>query len=252
MRRAARTVIADRYTHMTSQRRARAWASLAAASALAMTFFGTALGQPPPGRPSAPAGRAGSPPHQHFDGRFSNNHYYYNRGYSVRRPPPGSVGELRGPRGGRYWYHRGDWYRWRDGSWVVWGAPVGVFVPWLPPHFTTIWWYGIPYYYANDTYYIWDADRDRYQVVAPPAEVDQTATTQAPPSDRLFVYPQKGQSAEQRSKDEFECHRWSVTKSGFDPTQPGGGVPAAQLVQKRNDYFRADAACLEGRGYTVR
>ena len=132
-------------------------------------------------------------------------------------------------------------------------APVGVFVPWLPPYVTTIWWNGVPYYYSNDTYYVWDADQDRYQVVAPPPGIEQGATTQAPPSDRLFVYPKEGQSAAQRSKDEYDCHRWAVAQSGFDPTLPGGGGVAAEaLVGKRNDYFRADSACLQGRGYTVR
>lgn len=135
---------------------------------------------------------------------------------------------------------------------MVWTAPVGVFVPWLPPYFSTIWWYGVPYYYANDTYYVWDDDQGKYQVVAPPAGIEQTATTQAPSTDRLFVYPKKGQSAAQQSQDEYDCHRWAVAQSGFDPTQTGGGVPAAQQVQKRSDYLRADASCLEGRGYTVR
>ena len=41
-------------------------------------------------------------------------------------------------------------------------------------------------------------------------------------------------------------------QSGFDPTLPGGGVPADQATQKRSDHFRADVVCLEGRGYTVR
>ena len=35
-----------------------------------------------------------------------------------------------------------------------------------------------------------------------------------------FVYPAKGQSADQQKKDEFECHQWAVQKSGFDPTKP--------------------------------
>ncbi|HVS77271.1 MAG TPA: DUF6515 family protein [Steroidobacteraceae bacterium] len=240
---------------MIIRQHARGWISLAAASVLAVTLAGAALGQQPAARarPPAPAAsRTGAPAHQHFDGRYSNNRYYYDRGYTIRRPPPGSIGGLRGPRGGRYWYHRGDWYRGHDGAWVVWQAPVGVFVPWLPPYFSTIWWYGVPYYYANDTYYIWDSDRREYQVVAPPAGIEETATTQAPASDRLFIYPKNGQSAARQSQDEYECHRWAMTQTGFNPTQPGGGVPAEQVAQKRSDYLRADASCLEGRGYTVR
>ena len=31
--------------------------------------------------------------------------------------------------------------------------PFGLFVPFLPLYYTTIWIQGIPYYYANDTYY---------------------------------------------------------------------------------------------------
>ena len=240
---------------MSTRHQTRNCISLAAASILALTVFATALGQQPRVRTNAPPaahGRPGGGPNQHFDRRFSNNHYYFNRGYTIRRPPPGSFGELRGPHGGRYWYHRGDWYRWRNDSWVVWGAPVGVFVPWLPPYFSTVWWHGVPYYYANDTYYMWDSDQDKYQVVAPPAGIEESATTRAPPTDRLFVYPGKDQPSSQQSQDEYDCHRWAVDQSGFDPTKPGGGVPVAQVAQKRSDYLRADASCLEGRGYTVR
>ena len=33
----------------------------------------------------------------------------------------------------------------------------------------------------------------------------------------LFVYPEKGQSADQQEKDEFECYRWARDRTGFDP-----------------------------------
>ena len=240
---------------MAIKHRTPGWLVLAAASILSITIVGAAVGQQARVRPSAPPAARNAPrvgQHQHFDGRFSNNHYYYDRGYTTRRPPPGSIGELHDRHGGRYWYHGGDWYRWRNDSWVVWGAPVGVFVPWLPPYFSTVWRQGVPYYYANDTYYMWDADQNKYQVVAPPAGIETTATTQAPPTDRLFVYPKKAQSTAQQSQDKYDCHRWAMEQSGFDPTKPGGGVPAAQVAQKRSDYLRADASCLEGRGYTVR
>jgi len=238
---------------MTGKDRSGICMRLSAAAILSLAFLGTALSQQARGRaPQAAGGRPGGGPHQHFDGRFSNNHYYYDRGYSVHRPPRGSVGELHGRDGGRYWYHGGDWYRRQGGAWVVWTAPYGVFVPWLPPYYTTVWWNGIPYYYANDTYYAWDDDRNGYEVVAPPKGFDQAATTQAPASNQLFVYPKNGQSPERQADDRYECHRWAVGQTGFDPTMPGGGVAAADAVQKRNDYFRADASCLEGRGYTVR
>jgi hypothetical protein len=202
---------------------------------------------------------AGGGAHQHFDARFSHNQYYYDRGYSVRRPPAGGFGELHDRDGGRYWYHGGDWYRYRGGwyrwgghGWVVWGAPFGLFVPFLPPYFTTVWWYGVPYYYANDTYYLWDDAQQQYEVVPPPDGIEANGSTQAPASDQLFVYPKSGQSTEQQAKDRYECQRWAVDQSGFDPTVTGGGGAPGQVVQKRNDYFRAQVSCLEGRGYSVK
>jgi len=209
---------------------------------------GVAMAQHAGGQAAAAGGGA----HQHFDGRFSHNQYYYDHGYSVRRLPTGGVGELHGQDGGRYWYHGGNWYRWGGHGWVVWGAPFGLFVPFLPPYFTTVWWYGVPYYYANDTYYLWDDVQRQYEVVPPPEGIEANGSTQAPASDQLFVYPKSGQGAEQQAKDRYECQRWAIGQSGFDPTPAGGGVMSGQMVQKRNEYFRAQVTCLEGRGYSVK
>lgn len=35
-----------------------------------------------------------------------------------------------------------------------------------------------------------------------------------------YVYPAKGQTAEQQQKDQYECHQWAVQQTGFDPSQP--------------------------------
>jgi len=137
-----------------------------------------------------------------------------------------------------------------------------------------------------------------------------------------FIYPTKGQSKDQQSKDEYECHSWSVGQTGFDPNKAyqassappqqqdegvgalggagrgaavgavGGAIGGsagkgaaigaaagglfggvrrrnaekenaqerqnweaqqnAELQQKRSTFNRAFAACLEGRGYTVK
>jgi hypothetical protein len=197
---------------------------------------------------------AGGGPHQHFDSRFSHNQYYFNRSYAVHTPPPGGR-EVRGPDGGRYWCRGGNWYRWHPGwwggSWVISAAPVGLFLPVLPPYYTTIWLGGVPYYYANDAYYTWDDAQHGYQVVSPPEDIDSQGTTQAPGSNQLFVYPKNGQSSQQQDKDRYECHRWAVDQSGFDPTASGGGAPSDQVPAQRDHYFRAEVACLQGRGYAV-
>ena len=130
-----------------------------------------------------------------------------------------------------------------------------------------------------------------------------------------FVYPAKGQSAQQQKKDEAECYTWAVQQSGFDPAKPppqqqaaappttatgttpgagvrgaaggaavgaivgdaGAGAAAGAVVgrsqsrrqnaataqqqsqqqqaahaQQQAAFGKARAACLEGRGYTVK
>ena len=44
---------------------------------------------------------------------------------------------------------------------------------------------------------------------------------------RVFAYPNAGQSQEQQQADSYQCHQWSVSQTGFDPTQPGA-APAPQ------------------------
>lgn len=131
-----------------------------------------------------------------------------------------------------------------------------------------------------------------------------------------YVYPAKGQSAEQQKSDEAACYSWAVQQSGFDPakpppppaaakppttatgTTPGAGVrgaargavvgevvggnasagaaagavaargqsrrqnaataqqgqqqASAQQQQQQAAFGKARAACLEGRGYSVK
>lgn len=131
-----------------------------------------------------------------------------------------------------------------------------------------------------------------------------------------YVYPAKGQSAQQQKSDESACYTWAVQQTGFDPakppppqaaatppttatgTTPGAGVRGAARgaivgevvggdagtgaavgaaaargqsrrqntaaagqaqqqqqqasTQQQQAFAKARAACLEGRGYTVK
>jgi hypothetical protein len=192
------------------------------------------------------------PGFDHMDGRFGHNHYYPERGYYFHDIPR----ERFVVRGG-YYYSGGIWYSRRGPGFVVVGPPVGVFVPVLPAFYTTVWFGGAPYYYANDTYYQWVPAENQYAVVAPPGDDTAAQTQPAPPpqstsGEDLFIYPKNGQSEEQQSTDKYECHKWAHDQSGFDPTQSGGGVPPEQNASARAAYNRAIGACLEGRGYTVK
>jgi hypothetical protein len=160
----------------------------------------------------------------------------------------GGYGGWRGGYGG---WHGG--YGWRGGFWGPWGwglggLGLGLYFATLPYYYSTYWWGGVPYYYADNTYYRWNADVDQYETVAPPAEIRSQAGAQGTAPADLIAYPKNGQSQEQLGKDKFECHRWAVGQTGFDPTQAGGGAAPGN----RSNYQRAQTACLEGRGYSVK
>jgi hypothetical protein len=125
------------------------------------------------------------------------------------------------------------------------GLGYGLFLAALPLYYATYWWNGIPYYYADDTYYIWNGGVGRYETVVPPEGIAQEAPAEN--AGELYVYPRRGQSSEQQARDRYECHRWAAEQSGFDPSQGAPGAAAA-----RADYRRAQSACLEARDYSVR
>jgi hypothetical protein len=156
-------------------------------------------------------------------------------------------------RGRPYYYRRGEWYRPYGSRFVVIAPPLGVVVPFLPGFYSTFWFGGVPYYYANDTYYLWRPEVNGYEVTRPPAD----ATPSAPPpadaaSSEPFIYPKNGQSEPQQATDRYECHRWAADQTSFDPTKPGDNSVTYQNGQGRAAYFRAMTACLEGRGYSVK
>lgn len=42
----------------------------------------------------------------------------------------------------------------------------------------------------------------------------------APPPAQVLFYPAAGQTPEQQDRDRFECYRWAVQQTGFDPAAP--------------------------------
>jgi hypothetical protein len=143
-----------------------------------------------------------------------------------------------------------------------------------------------------------------------------TGAMMSPVIAQQYVYPAKGQSAQQQKSDEAACYTWAVQQTGFDPakppptqaaaappttatgTTPGAGVRGAargavvgEVVggdagtgaavgaaaargqsrrqnaaaagqaqqqqqaatqQQQQGFAKARAACLEGRGYTIK
>jgi len=182
------------------------------------------------------------------DSRYNHNRSYPARGYSTYHLPGGYYSTRY--RGSPYYYHGGAWYRPYGPRYVVVAPPFGIGVSVLPPFYTTLWYGGAPYYYADDTYYRYRPERREYVVTEPPRGEPAVGPESA--TEEIFVYPKNGQSEEQQSTDRYECHRWAVDRTGFDPTRPAGNVAETDMTSKRLDYRRAEGACLEARGYSVK
>jgi hypothetical protein len=189
-------------------------------------------------------------------GGFAGGHAAGHGGYGYGgRGYYGGYGGYRGGYRGGYYGWRGGYYGWRGGyyggwGWGLGGLGLGLYFATLPLYYSTLWWDGIPYYYANNTYYVYDGNVGQYQTVAPPPGLEgQGNAAPGPVGTDLIAYPKDGQSSDQQAKDKYECHHWATQQSGFDPTQ---GATASATAAKRSDYMRAQAACLEGRGYSVK
>lgn len=182
-------------------------------------------------------------------------------------PRPGTTdprpGDNRWDRDGRpgyngspHGYPAGRWYGPRPPH-VVYRPVYGTRITILPGGYRTVFFGGLTYFVVDDIFYRREADS--YVVVAPPDgyryrdEEDDDDAPSGGGSDREpYIYPNRSQDDRQQALDRYECHRWAVKQTGFDPTEPGGGVSRGEAWQKRDDYRRAESACLEGRGYTVR
>jgi hypothetical protein len=184
-------------------------------------------------------------------GGYRGGYGGYRGGYGGYR---GGYGGYRGGYGYRGYGYGGFYGR----GWWGWG--LGIYVPFLPWYYNTYWWGGLPYYYADGSYYLWDNGVNEYQQVDPPSDAN---LSQAPPqgaaapagtpaiSPELFAYPKAGQSQAQQKQDKDECSRWTASQTGANatatPAQPGKAAGS-----DRQAYLRAEAACLEARNYSVR
>lgn len=184
--------------------------------------------------------------HRGWDNRYHHNRYYPARGHYVSSLPHGHHTYYH--HGSPYYFWEGAWYRPYGAYFSVIAPPIGLVIPILPPYYTTLWVGGLPYYYANETYYTYNPSGG-YVVTDPP----KNEVSEAPPAaEWLYSYPSRGQSEQQQADDRYACHRWALGQTGYDPTLPLGGVQESQSTQKRSDYQRALGACLEGRGYSVK
>jgi hypothetical protein len=72
----------------------------------------------------------------------------------------------------------------------------------------------------------------------------------AVPAAAAVIYPKNGQSADQQARDRYECYRFAVAQSGFDPMHPNN-LTAAARADGEASYERAQGVCLDAHGYAV-
>lgn len=229
--------------------------------------------------PRAQGGGPGAPPQlRPYRGGGNNDTRTYDRDGRpvVVGPPRGSVGPnarivppsrayvTRAPRyvpslppghrrydwrGSPYYFAGGHWYRPYQNRFLIVGPPVGLFVSYLPGSYSTMWVGGTRYYYADDVYYTYEPARRGYVVARSPYGDDEDSDYEDGDDGRdqdLYIYPMRGQSEQQQSDDRYECHRWAVKETHYDPTD------SSYDRNDRSDYDRAISACLTGRGYSVK
>ena len=166
-------------------------------------------------------------------------------------------------------YHGGSWGRYGRGGYGGWGyggwggyyggwgwLGYGLFLSTLPYDYSTLWWDGVPYYYADGDYYLWNDGVSEYQQVSPPPEVSSQAALPQPMAE-LYAYPENGQSIERQTQDKQQCREWATAQTGFNPTPVGAASTATTrptvnaIPATSANYLRAEAACLKARGYSV-
>jgi len=178
-------------------------------------------------------------PHWVYDSRHHLNHYYPVHGEFVAALPGGAISIAVGS--GRFFFHGGVWFRPYGPRFVVIAPPIGIVVPVLPPAYVTLWVGGAPYYYANDVYYT--PAPGGYVVTAPPPNIEAAPPPpsplpgQPPSVPEPVIYPRNRQSTEQTNADRGACAQWATSQS---------------VGKDASVYPRAFAACMDGRGYTVR
>ncbi|MFW0755732.1 DUF6515 family protein [Pseudomonas sp. H11T01] len=201
------------------------------------------------------AGGAGS--RQGDDGRRNDDHRWpgrpeghgngwgpgpqYRPGYVIDRFPDRNY---RVPyRGQDYFYSGGYWYRPHGPRYVVVRPPRGIRVSYLPDYSQEVWIGGALLFLAAGAYYMYEESTQEYVVVDPPVASPQPVSN----GYDVISYPANGQTPEQVNQDRYDCYRWAVEQSGFDPAAVTY-QPAPAIVQA---YHQAQGNCLSNRGYQV-
>lgn len=150
-------------------------------------------------------------------------------------------------RGQDYFFSGGYWYRPQGPRYVVVTPPYGIRVRYLPDYAREVWVGGSLLFLAAGAYYAYEQSTQQYVVVQPPTQVPSHPPTPQGNGYDVVAYPANGQSPAQVQQDGYDCYRWAVQQSGFDP-RTVTYAPDPAVVQT---YRQAQGNCLGSRGYQV-
>jgi hypothetical protein len=158
-------------------------------------------------------------------------------------------------RGNDYFYSGGYWYRPQGPRYVVVTPPRGVRVRYLPDYAQQVWLGSALFFLAAGTYYTYEQSTQEYVVAEPPQGVEPVyspETLPQPPQQPtapfdVVAYPANGQTQQQVEQDRYDCYRYAVQQSNFDPAN-ACYQPAPEVV---GIYRQAMAGCYASRGYSV-
>ena len=169
----------------------------------------------------------------------------YRPGYTIDRFPDRNY---RVPyRGQDYFFSGGYWYRPQGPRYVVVRPPYGIRVQYLPDYAREVWVGSALFFLAAGAYYTYETSSQQYVVVQPPTQVPEPQPAPQGNGYDVVAYPANGQSPAQVQQDGYDCYRWAVQQSGFDP-QAVTYAPDPAVVQT---YRQAQGNCLSSRGYQV-
>lgn len=198
-----------------------------------------------------PGASNGRPDVQHWPGRPGGHGNgwgpgpQYRPGYIVDRFPDR---HWQVPyRGQNYFFSGGYWYRPQGPRYVVVQPPYGIRVGYLPDYAREVWVGGSLLFLAAGAYYAYQPASQDYIVVQPPTAIAQPMPQSQGNGYDVVAYPANGQSAAQIDQDRYDCYRWAVDQSGFDPAKVTY-APSPAVVQT---YRQAQGNCLGSRGYQV-
>ena len=150
-------------------------------------------------------------------------------------------------RGQSYYFSGGYWYRPQGPRYVVIQPPYGIRVGYLPDYARQVWIGSSLLFLAAGAYYAYQPATQDYIVVQPPTALPQPMPRPVSNGYDVVAYPANGQSASQMDQDRYDCYRWAVDQSGFDPATVTY-APSPGVVQT---YRQAQGNCLGSRGYQV-